>query len=92
MPTIASVTQVKDFDSWKTAFEKFESLRNQNGMSNPRFFRMVDDRNTIVLLFDVDDIDRARTFLASPQVTEAMKNIGVVSGPRIAVPADTAPA
>lgn len=84
MAQIIANTQVKDFDSWKPGFEAAEPLRNSGGgISNPRIFRSVTDGNDIVIIFDVEDVDRARAFLTSDRIKEAMKNIGVVNGPRI---------
>ena len=84
MAQMITNVQVSDFDSWKPGFEAAESLRNSGGgISNPRIFRSVTDANDVVIMFDVEDAAKARTFLASDPLKEAMKNIGVVSGPRI---------
>jgi hypothetical protein len=79
MPTLVSVTEVSDFDTWKPGFERFEALRNQNGVSNPRIFRLEGDANKFVIVFDVDDIEKALSFLKSDQARESMKSIGVTN-------------
>ena len=58
-------------------------MRNQGGITNPRIFRSETNGNDVVILFDVRDADEARAFLTSDRAREAMKNIGVVTGPRI---------
>lgn len=84
MTQLISNIQVSDFDSWKPGFEAAEPMRNSGGgMSNPRIFRSVADGNDVVIIFDVEDVDKARTFLTSDRVKEMMKNIGVVGGPRV---------
>jgi hypothetical protein len=83
MALMVSYTQVNNFDTWQPGFHAAEALRNQSGISNPRIFRSVKDGNDVVILFDVRDADEARTFLTSDRAREAMKNIGVVSGPRL---------
>jgi hypothetical protein len=79
MQNLASITEVDNFDTWKPAFERFEYLRNENGVSNPRIFRLEHDANRFIVVFDVVDLDKALGFLNSAQTQEAMKKIGVLS-------------
>ena len=88
MANIVSITEVNDFDSWKEGFERYESLRNQNGVFNPRIFRFESNRNKFVIMLDVTDVEQALRFLKSSEPQEAMKRIGVVSI-EFAVPSST---
>lgn len=79
MANIVSVTEVKDFDQWKPQFERFEAVRNESGVRNPRIFRFRSNPNRFVVLFDVDDVERALSGLTSDRVRGVMKDIGVTS-------------
>ncbi len=41
--------KVKDFATWKKAFDGHAAAQKTAGLSNPRLFRSADDRNEVVL-------------------------------------------
>jgi hypothetical protein len=46
-------------------------------------FRSADDPNDVVMLFEVEDLDRAREFVGSDGLREAMESAGVVGRPDV---------
>jgi hypothetical protein len=46
-------------------------------------FRNADDQNDVVILQDVTDVAKARTWLGSPEMKTAMEKSGVVGSPSI---------
>ena len=52
-------------------------------INNGRLFRNADDQNDVVILQDVADVAKARTWLGSPEMKTAMEKSGVVGSPSI---------
>jgi hypothetical protein len=46
-----------------------------------KVLRNVDDLNEVVMLFRVTDLEKARAFVASPEVPDAQREAGVVDEP-----------
>ena len=46
-------------------------------------FRNADDPAEVVMLFEIDDLDRAREFVGSDELREAMQSAGVVDQPAV---------
>jgi hypothetical protein len=75
--------KVKDFASWKTAYNAHKAARDGAGLSNARLFRSADDASEVVILFDVADIGKAKAFGTSAELQSAMKGAGVVDKPDV---------
>jgi|JRHI01.1.fsa_nt_gi hypothetical protein len=80
--------KVKDFAAWKRAFEDHASARGTAGLSNARLFRSADDPSEVVILFDTDDIAKAKQFVSSPELKSAMTAAGVIDRPDMFVLSD----
>ncbi len=75
--------KVKDFSSWKKAFDGHAGSQKSAGLTNPRLFRSTDDRNEIVILFDMKDAAAAKKFATSDDLKSTMQAAGVVDQPTI---------
>jgi hypothetical protein len=75
--------KVHDYAAWRPAYDAHEPARAAAGISNGRVFRRAEDPNDLVILLDVDDVDRARAWAASADLKAAMQNAGVVGEPVI---------
>jgi hypothetical protein len=75
--------KVKDFAAWKPAFESHTPAQTAAGLSNPRVFRSADDPSEVVILFDAQDIGKAKQFVGSPDLRSAMATAGVTDKPDI---------
>jgi hypothetical protein len=81
--------KVKGFASWKKAFDGHAaSARGTAGLSNTQLFRSVDDPSVVVLLFDTEDIAKAKQFISSPELKAAMTAAGVIDKPDVFVLSD----
>ena len=56
--------KVKDFNAWRTSYNENEKDRASAGITKGRVFRSADDANDVVILQDVADVSKARTWLA----------------------------
>ena len=75
-------SKVKDFKTWKPAYDAHLAARNEAGLTE-YLLRNADDANEIVILFEVLDLNRAKTFAASADLRERMQESGVVDKPDI---------
>jgi hypothetical protein len=92
MPTTAphkmvSIIHITDYAKWLAGFNSFEAQReSQGGLRNPQILRGVTDPNTVAILFDVEDVAKARTFMASRLLRTATESSGIVGPPVIFFP------
>jgi hypothetical protein len=75
--------KVKDYSTWRAAYDGREKGRLSAGISNGRVFRNAEDPNDVVILQDVADAARARSWLGSDEVKAAMLKNGVVGSPSV---------
>ncbi len=75
--------RVKDFTAWRTVFDGHRPVQAAAGLSNPQVFRSADDPSEVVILFDTDDIGRAKQFVGSPDLRWTMATAGVIDKPDI---------
>jgi hypothetical protein len=75
--------KVKDFKAWRTDYNGNEKSRLSAGITNGRVFHSADDPNDVVVLQDVSDVAKARTWLDSEDLKTAMQKSGVLGSPSI---------
>src|SRR5580704_18279890 len=75
--------KVKDFNAWRTSYNGRETNRVSAGITNGRVFRSADDPNDVVILQDVADLAKARTWYGSDEMKTAMEKSGVVGSPSV---------
>jgi hypothetical protein len=75
--------KVKDYATWRTAYDGHEKSRVSAGITNGRVFRNAEDKNDVVILQDVADVAKARTWFGSDDQKVAMQKSGVVGSPNV---------
>jgi hypothetical protein len=75
--------KVKDYTAWRMGYDGREKSRVSAGITNGRVFRNAQDQNDVVILQDVVDVAKARTWLGSDEMKAAMQQSGVVGSPTI---------
>ncbi|HBE92698.1 MAG TPA: cyclase [Gammaproteobacteria bacterium] len=83
MTTVLIKHSVEDFDKWKAEFDAFHDNRKASGEATYQIYRPIDNPNTLVILFEWDSMDNAKSFLESSDLKEAMVRAGVSSEPEI---------
>jgi quinol monooxygenase YgiN len=73
--------RVADYGKWKPAFDEHEPVRRQAGATAHSLHREADDPNVVIIAFRVEDIARAKEFVASDDLRAAMEQAGVVGPP-----------
>ena len=75
--------KVKDYATWRPAYDGHEKNRLSAGITNGRVFRNAQDPNDVVILQDVADVAKARTWLGSNDMKVTMQKSGVVGSPNV---------
>ncbi len=83
MPYLLVRHKVKDYAKWKPVFDKHGAVRKASGSKGGRLYRNADDSNEIVILFEWDELQKARKFAQSEDLRKAMEQAGVSDRPDI---------
>lgn len=75
--------KVADYEKWKPIFDAHSGTRKAKGSKGGQLFRNADDENETIILFEWSDLEKARQFVQSPDLREAMQRSGVVDQPTI---------
>ena len=75
--------KVKDFNAWRTSYSGHEKDRASAGITNGKVFRSADDPNDVLILQDVADVSKVRTWLGSSEMKTVLEKSGVIGSPTI---------
>jgi hypothetical protein len=75
--------KVTDYTNWRKGYDAHEQNRRSAGITNGRVFRSAEDPNDVVVLQDVTDLAKARTFVASEDLKAVMQKSGVIGSPSV---------
>jgi heme-degrading monooxygenase HmoA len=75
--------KVKDYRKWKPLFDKHSAKRKADGCKGGRLFRSANDPNDVVILFDWEDVGKARHFAESADLRKTMERAGVIGKPEL---------
>lgn len=75
--------KVKDFTAWKQGYDAHLPKRTEAGLAEKYLLRADSDPNEVFLLFEVQDLSRAKAFSESADLRERMQKLGVVDKPDI---------
>jgi hypothetical protein len=75
--------KVRDFSEWKRGYDAHLPRRAEAGLTEKNLLRGAHDPNEVVLLFEAQDLSRAKTFAESVDLRETMQKVGVVDKPDI---------
>ena len=83
MTTIIVRHTVADFDKWKPFFEENRGFRESHGITDGSVYRDASAANDVVIVMQVEDLARAKEFVASPDLKKTMQQAGVISEPAV---------
>jgi hypothetical protein len=64
MATLHIEHGIKDFATWKAAFDRFADKRTEAGVTGQRIYQPLDDSRHVVVQLDFPGVDQARAFLS----------------------------
>ena len=73
--------KVRDFAEWKRGYDAHQPKRAAAGLTEKHLLRSAGDANEVVILFEAQDLDRAKAFSDSADLRETMQKVGVVDKP-----------
>ena len=83
MPVMVIQHKIRDYDAWRPVYDAHQASRTGAGVTNGRVYRKAEDPNDILVVHDVADLAKARTWTEGEDLRAAMKRSGVVSKPVI---------
>lgn len=75
--------KVAEFEQWKSAYDAQLPAREKAGLIEEHLLRNIDDPNEVLILFEVEDLQKAREFVDSSDLRAATEKAGVVDKPDI---------
>lgn len=76
--------RVSSYETWKKAFDAHAPARAKAGIVGYAVNRDLEDPNTVIVYLQASTLDEVRSFCASPDLKDVMRNAGVEGAPRIA--------
>jgi quinol monooxygenase YgiN len=83
--TVIITHEVKDYASWRKAFDTDESNRKMGGFSVQGVYADAKNPNTVTIIGTFPDAAAVEKFVSSPKLKEAMENGGVMGKPEVKV-------
>jgi len=83
MPHLIIRHKVEDYDRWKPIFDDHGPTRAEFGSTGYQLLRSADDPNELVMIVEINDLDKARELVASDDLREKMQRAGVAGQPDI---------
>lgn len=74
---------VSYFPHWITIFEKNQRITNEHGLKALHVLKDEKNCNNMTILLVADDLEKAKEFMTSPFIKDAMKKAGVLTEPEI---------
>jgi hypothetical protein len=73
--------RVRDYPTWREVYDGFADVQKAGGVRAEAVYRSVDDPNDVTVTHDLEDVETARAFFASPDLKDAMMRAGVEGDP-----------
>jgi heme-degrading monooxygenase HmoA len=75
--------EVADYQTWKAVFDAALDWRHRQGEHSCRLFHEAGSVDTLIVLFEWDTLEKARTFFGSDELKAQMAKAGVKGQPRV---------
>lgn len=72
--------RVADFPKWKAIFDSHTQAHRAAGLRLRELWRELEEPNNVFFVFEVESLERARSFIDDPAAAEAGKSSGVLDG------------
>ena len=75
--------KVRDYDAWKPYFVGDVKRHHDATFTRWHITRSAQDKNELVIIFECEDLEKAKTITSDPSLAELMKKAGVLDQPTI---------
>ena len=83
MATLFVRHKVKEFDTWKAAYDAFDVERKTMGVTSHGAYQADGNPNDVTVYHHFDSMDAAKAFADSDRLKKVMESAGVVGAPDI---------
>ncbi len=75
--------KVDSIELWNTVFRnpELDAVRREHGLVVTGTYVAAEDPNTVIVVMDMSDLDKARRFAASPELATARERAGAIGSP-----------
>jgi quinol monooxygenase YgiN len=77
MPHLLVQQRIGEFDRWKEVFDRLAPARAAASCRSTALFRNLEDPHEVVVLFEFDDMAKAREHMTSHELRAAWRDAGV---------------
>jgi quinol monooxygenase YgiN len=77
MPHLLVHQRIEEFDRWKEVFDRLAPARAAASCRSTALFRNLEDPHEVVVLFEFEDLMKAREHMTSPDLRAAWRDAGV---------------
>lgn len=70
--------KVKDYQRWRPFFVEDVKRQKRARFTSWRIGRNIDDPDDVVIIFECEDLDKAKETYADPEVAEIVRKAGVI--------------
>ena len=81
MATLFVRHKVKEFKTWKAAYDAFDAERQTMGVTGHGVYQAEGDPSDVTVYHHFDSMEAAKSFAGSPRLKEVMQKAGVVGAP-----------
>ena len=75
--------KVNDYAKWREAYDALDARRKELGIVGHAVSQAYDDPNTVVVYHQAKSLETLKSFMAAPELKEAMEKAGVASEPEV---------
>jgi hypothetical protein len=75
--------KVADFSKWKPVYDAHLPAREKAGGTELYLLRSIDNPNEVIILFEIEDLKKAREFVVSDDLRQRMQESRVIDKPDI---------
>lgn len=83
MATLFVRHKVQDFNTWKQAYDAFDTERQTMGVTGHGVYQADGDPNEVTVYHHFDSMDAAKSFVDSARLEEVMQAAGVTGTPQM---------
>ena len=81
--------KVADYAKWRKVYDDFEQRRTGMGEVGDWVYQLAGDPNDVTVIHDFDSVEKAKAFVESAELRNAMGNAGVAGAPDIWITSTT---
>ena len=83
MTYVLVIHRVEDYDKWKQLYDEDGATRKAKGSKGAQLLRNNNDPNHLVVMTEWDNLESAKNFAESEDLSKTMQNAGVVGRPAV---------